>query len=127
MVNALEPDGSPFDIIERTAHCMFDLGDLRIFSCINPRVLSFRGVESQFLRGIFFPKRVIMPLKFTSDRRGFGEYCRNPWENFKFSVSMAWISKLTMVYFHNLLDFLGRWHCPLDNHLDVLHGRCFLC
>ena len=69
-------DGSPFDVkplrrggaqfIQRTAHCMFDLGNLRILSCINPRVLSFRGGEPQFLRGIFFPKRVIMPLKLTS-------------------------------------------------------------
>ena len=33
---------------------MFDLGNLRILCCINPRVLSFRGVEPQFLRGIFF-------------------------------------------------------------------------
>ena len=56
--------GSQF--IQRTAHCMFDLGNIRILSCINPRVLSFRGVEPQFLRGIFFPKRVIMPMKFTS-------------------------------------------------------------
>ena len=36
--------------------------------------------------------------------RGFGE--------FKLSVSMACISNLTMVYFNNLLDLLGRWHCP---------------
>ena len=24
----------------------------------------------------------------------------------------AWISNLTMVYFNNILDLLGRWHCP---------------
>ena len=25
---------------------------------------------------------------------------------------MAWISNLTVVYFNNLLDLHGRWHCP---------------
>ena len=75
MVNALELE-SLFGVellgrggaqsIPRTAHCMFDLGNLRFLNCIYPRVLSFRGVVLQFLRGIFFPKRVIMPLTFTS-------------------------------------------------------------
>ena len=81
VVNALEPDGSPFDVkplgrggaqfIQRTEHCVFDRGNLRILSCFNPRVLSFRGVVRQFFRGIFFPKRVIMPLKSRPDRASF--------------------------------------------------------
>ena len=31
--------------------------------------------------------------------RGFDENCRNPGMNFNLSVSMAWVSNLTMVYF----------------------------
>ena len=37
-----------------------------LMCCTFPRVLSFRGVLLWFLRGVFFPKRVIMPLELTS-------------------------------------------------------------
>ena len=52
MVNALKPDDL-FDVkllgrggaqlIQRTAYCTFDLGNLHIL-CTYPRILSFRGV-----------------------------------------------------------------------------------
>ena len=88
---------------------MFDLGNHRIVNCIYPRLLNFRGMVLR-LRGIFFPERVILPWKFTFKScvivsviiREIGEYCRNPWENFKFSMSMAWISSLTMVQYSRL-------------------------
>ena len=62
MVNALEPydlfDVKPLgrgaQMTQRTAHCMFDLGNLRILNCIYPRVMSFRGVVLRFLRCILF-------------------------------------------------------------------------
>ena len=53
MINVLELD-DPFGVellgrgsaqlIQRTAHCTFDLGNLRILNYTYPRVLSFRGV-----------------------------------------------------------------------------------
>ena len=103
--------------IPRTAHCMFDLGNLRFLNCIYPRVLSFlrRGsaVPSRYLlsqtRHYAVDIHVQMVCHFLRQLvRGFGEYCRSPWENFKLSVSMDWVSNFTMVYFNNLLDLLGR-------------------